>query len=199
MLWWCKPHRREVHTLPKSSRDLYSREITRTLQESRILLPTQCWRQEEDTRELSKNSGVESGRVERQCIKNSRLSPLIVASFIQEQQTIHFVVRTLSPAKRRRHILREPFESSPIAESCLEIPSFLPPHTFSFHLHYLPHQALPSSMKSTVNMPNRSNWNILGPILENVPVGGFSFIYSHHQPSGNPLKSQNRKLQIKSP
>lgn len=116
---------------------------------------------------------MESGRVERQCVKDSRLSPLVVASFIQEQQTIHFVVRTLSPVKRRRQILCEPFYSSSIAESCLEIPSFLPPHTFSFHLHCLPHQALPSSMKSTVNMPSRSNWNILGPILENVPVGRF--------------------------
>lgn len=58
----------------------------------------------------------------------------------------------------------------------------------------LPHQALPSSMKSTVNMP-RSNGNNLGAIPEKVPGGSSRAIYSHHLPSGIPLGSQKHKLQ----
>lgn len=43
----------------------------------------------------------QSGGVDRQCVIDSKMSPLIVALFIQELQTnytIHFHVRTLSPS-----------------------------------------------------------------------------------------------------
>ena len=52
--------------------------------------------------------------------------------------------------------------------------------------HCLPLQALPSFMKTNVNMPSRSNCNSLRTIPES-PVGGSSFIYSHYLPSGIPL------------
>lgn len=137
---------------------------------------------------------MESGRAERQCVKNSRISPLVVALFIQEWQTIHLEARTLSPVKKRK-VLHEPFYSSPKGKF---INPFLPSHTFPPSPHCLSHQALPSSMKSTVDRP-RSNWNFLGSIPEKIPVGGSSFIYSHHLPSGIPLESQNHKFQIKQP
>lgn len=81
-------------------------------EESRIP-PTGGWGQKEDTRIVSEECGEESGRGQRQCVKNSRGSPLGADVVIQAWQTIHFVVRTLSPVKRRRKFLHEPFYSRP--------------------------------------------------------------------------------------
>ena len=114
--------------------------------------------------------------------------------------TVHFDVRTLSPVKRRRKILLEPLHTSPksqVTKSLSSSPYILCPPICPPKCH--PHQALLSFMKSTVNMPSRSNWNILGPIPEKVPVGGSSFFYPHHLPSGIPLESQNHKFQVKPP
>ena len=95
--------------------------------------------------------------------------------------------RTLSPVKRRRKILHEPFYSSP--ESSLETPVFLPTGPVPSP-HRLPPQASPSSMKRTMNTPSRSHWNSRGPVVDKVPVGGSISICAHPLTSGLPLESQ---------
>lgn len=81
----CKPHNNKLKPFPISAKGPYSFEqgTVMNLPGAKDITPTQGWGQKEDTRAVSEEKRVESGRAERQCVKNSSMSPLAAALFIQ--------------------------------------------------------------------------------------------------------------------